>query len=179
MLVNRKYIAHNLVSILVLSFLCLLSAGIMGCEDDKDLNRVDLSLLDGIWEVVYSGYDDVFARECFLDVSTTPDSSLENTGVLRGTISTFFLTATGRPMADKDYTWEIRQGEDVPLLDITQQGYVTGDDPWAGSYYFTIIRLTDSYLWLQGRTNGNRNIIKLRRRSDLLNSSVPFDVLNN
>ena len=54
-----------------------------------------------------------------------------------------------------------------PLLDVSFQGELDSDDVWAGNYPYKIIKLTDTDMWWQVNTNGDKSIIKFRHRNDI------------
>lgn len=126
---------------------------------------MDLTLLDGVWEVVDQGYQNILERECLLDISTAPHDSY---GAAKGSITTFYLTPSGNMIHDKVYSWSIRYMENYqPLLDLVLQGMPDGDDSvddiWEGNYYYRITKLTDTHMWWQVNTNGDNSIIKFHR----------------
>ena len=155
--------------VVVLLFLTLLSFGLTGCGDDKDLTPMDLGLFDGIWEVVDEGNQDVFGRGCILKVNTAPDFINGTYGGYYGDMTTYYLTVSGVPIHDKAYSWSIREIENYqPLLEVVFKGDADdSDDLWEGDYFYKITKLTDSHLWMKGNSIGYTGTIKLRRRTDV------------
>jgi len=149
---------------LLLLLLPLISFGIAGCSDEDDVEIIDVNLLAGQWEVVSQTPE----RNCIYDITAAPDLTEGTYGGHYGKITTYYLTATGKPLFDKEYNWSIRYMENhQPLLDLTLEGELDNDDPWEGNYYYKIIKLTDSLMWWQSNSNGDNTIIKFRRRTDL------------
>ena len=127
---------------------------------------MDLALLDGVWEVVDQGDQNVFERGCFLHISQKLTNG--SYGSLQGNITTFYLTVGGAQRHDKIYNWHIRDIENhQPLLDLVFTGELDSDDLWDNNYYYKITKLTDTNMWWQGRANGDNSIIKFRRRTDI------------
>lgn len=152
---------------LLLLILPLLSFVMVGCDDDKDdVIAPDLTLFAGTWEVVDQGDQEIFARNCLLNITSAQIH--EGYGGYHGNINTYFLTALGTPKHDRVFTWSIREVENhQPLLDVVYQSDLDSDDLWAGNYSYKIIKLTDTHMWWQINTNGDNSIIKLRRRTDI------------
>ncbi len=152
--------------VVIYLILPILAFVLTSCDNDKDVRAIDLKLIDGVWEVVDEGNQDVFFRGCFLNLSTSQDQSNGTHGSICGIITTFYLTATGRPLHDKVYSWSIRNMEnDLPLLDLVLQGELDSDDQWEGNY--TVTKLTDTHMWWQGRSNEDHSTIKFRRCTDI------------
>lgn len=151
---------------LLLLLLPLLSFGFAGCSDGDDVEIIDLNLLAGQWEVVSQTPE----RNCIYDITTAPDLTEGAYGSHYGKITTYYLTATGKPLYDKEYDWSIRYMENhQPLLDLTLVGYLDSDNPSAGKYYYKITKLTATFMWWQSNSNGENTTIKFRRRTDLEN----------
>lgn len=152
---------------ILLLILPLLSLVVIGCDDDKDdVIAPDLTLFAGIWEVVDQGNQEVFARNCILDIKSR--QIYEGYGGYQGSITTYFLTVDGIPRHDLVFSWSIRYVENhQPLLDVVFQGELDSDDPWAGNYPYKIVELTDTHMWWQVNTKGDNSTIKLRRRNDI------------
>ena len=97
-------------------------------------------------------------------MSSSYDLTGDPYGALHGTIDTFYLTATDKPIYDKAYNWSIREIENHhPFLDVVLQEEVDRDDLWEGNYFYTITKLTSTHMWWQVRTNGDNSIIMFRR----------------
>lgn len=143
----------------------LLTLPLTSCDDEDDVSPMDLELFAGNWEVVESDIDN---SSCIYQIKTSPDKTEGTYGGYHGTITTFYLTATGNPLYDKEYSWSIRHIENYqPLLDLSLSGELDSEDPWTGNYYYKIIKLTDTNMWWRGNSNGDDSIIKFRRRTDL------------
>lgn len=153
---------------LFLLIIPILSLGLISCNNEEDVKPMDLRLLDGVWEVVDQGNQDVFDRKCLLNISTSHDLTNEAYGALHGYITTFYLTATDIPKHDKEYSWSICEIENhLPLLDLTFQADIDSDDIEKGEYSYTITKLTDTHLWWQIRSDSDNSTIKFRRRTDI------------
>lgn len=151
---------------ILLLFLPLLSFTLTGCDDEDDANPIALNLFGGNWEVVDPGNQELFERDCLLDI--TSSQIHEGYGGYHGDITTYYLTVGGTPIHDKVFTWSIREVDNhQPLLDVVYQGELDSDDTWNGNYYYKITKLTDSYMWWQVNTNGDNSTIKFRRRNDI------------
>ena len=154
-------------NLLLLLIFPLLSFAFTSCDDEGDTTPMDLELLAGTWEVVESDIDN---RNCIYEIKSASDKTHGSYSGYYGTITTYYLTSTGTPLFDKEYTWTIRYAEShQPLLDLILVGELDSDDPWAGNYYYKIIKLTDSNMWWRGNSNGDNSIIKFRRRTDIEN----------
>jgi len=153
---------------LLLLIVPLLSFCLMGCEDDKETKPMDLSLLADTWEVVDQGNQEVFEKDCIIDVTVSPDQTDGAYGGYHGFITTYYLSADGTPAHDKVYGWSIREVENHnPLLDMVFKGDLDSDNPWEGQYFYKITKLTYADMWWQVNTNGDNSTIKFRRRTDL------------
>lgn len=152
---------------LLLLILPLLSFVMVGCDDDKDdVIAPDLTLFAGNWEVVDQGNQEIFARNCILEIKSR--QIYEGYGGYQGSITTCYLTVTGIPRHDRVFTWSIREVENhQPLLDVVFQGELDNDDIWAGEYPYKIIKLTETQMWWQINTIGDNSTIKFRRRNDI------------
>lgn len=152
---------------LLLFILSLLSLAMVGCDDDKDdVIAPDPSLFAGTWEVVDQGKQEVFARNCILDIKSR--QIYEGYGGYQGSITTYFLTFDGTPKHDRAFNWSIRYVENhQPLLDVVFQGELDSDDLWAGNYSYKIIKLTDTHMWWKVNTKGDNSTITFRRRNDI------------
>lgn len=152
-------------SILILVFI-LLSSLLSNCKEEEVLNHIDVNLFTGTWEVVESNNPE---RGCIYEITTSPDLSVNmyDDGY-HGQIKTYYLTATGNPLYDKEYNWSIRFMENhQPLLDLTLKGGIDSEDPWAGNYYYKVTKLSNSVMWWQANTNGDNATIKFHRRTNL------------
>lgn len=148
--------------------LSILSFGLVSCEDKEEVHIPDLDLLDGIWEVVDEGTQDNLLRGCFLDMSITTDPTDNAYGGYEGNANSFYLTATDVSLQDKFYSWSILRIENnIPLLELILQDQLDSDDLWEGYYIYRIIKLNDTHMWWQLRSNGNNSTIKFRRRKDI------------
>lgn len=117
-------------------------------------------------EVVDQGNQKVFERDCILDITSA--QIYEGYGGYQGYITTYFLTVAGIPKHDRVFTFSILEVENnQPLLDVSFQGELDSDDVWAGNYPYKIIKLTDTDMWWQVNTNGDKSIIKFRHRNDI------------
>lgn len=144
----------------------LISSGITGCSDEDDVEIIDLNLLAGQWEVVSQTPE----RNCIYDITTASDLTEGTYGSYYGEITTYYLTATGKPLYDKEFNWSIRYVDhNQPLLDLTLVGELDNDDPMEGKYYYKITKLTGTFMWWQSNSNGDNPTIKFRRRTDLEN----------
>lgn len=152
---------------LLLLILPLLSLVMVGCDDDNDdVIAPDLKLFAGTWEVVDQGIQEVFARNCILDIKARQIH--EGYGGYQGSITTYFLTVDGTPKHDRVFTWTIRDVENYqPLLDVVFQGELDSDDLWAGNYPYKIVKLTDTDMWWKVNTIGDNSTVKFRRRNDI------------
>ncbi|MDE7437719.1 MAG: hypothetical protein K2M93_04465 [Muribaculaceae bacterium] len=141
----------------------LLSFVLIGCDKDDDVKPIDLQLLEGVWEVVAEGDQDVFRIGCCLDISTDPQN---NFGSLSGNITTFFLTATDNKIYDKVYGWSISEIENhQPLLNVVFLGDLDSLDPSESSVNYKIIKLNDTHMWWQLIADGDTPIIMFKRHS--------------
>jgi hypothetical protein len=154
---------------LLLFFLPFLSFVMVGCNDNEDdvVFAPKLELFGGTWEVVDQGNQKVFERDCILDITSA--QIYEGYGGYRGYITTYLLlTVAGIPKHDRVFTFSILEVENnQPLLDVSFQGELDSDDVWAGNYPYKIIKLTDTDMWWQVNTNGDKSIIKFRHRNDI------------
>ena len=101
-------------------------------------------------------------------VNITSAQIYEGYGGYQGYITTYFLTVAGIPKHDRVFTFSILEVENnQPLLDVSFQGELDSDDVWAGNYPYKIIKLTDTDMWWQVNTNGDKSIIKFRHRNDI------------
>ena len=153
---------------LLLFILPFLSFVMVGCNDNEDdvVFAPKLELFGGTWEVVDQGNQKVFERDCILDITSA--QNYEGYGGYQGYITTYFLTVAGIPKHDRVFTFSILEVENnQPLLDVSFQGELDSDDVWAGNYPYKIIKLTDTDMWWQVNTNGDKSIIKFRHRNDI------------
>ena len=151
---------------LLLSILPLLSIVMIACDDDEDVQPMDLNLFAATWEVVDQGNQKIFGREDILGITSAQIH--ESYGAYQGYITTYALTVDAALRHDRVFSWCISEVENhQPLLDVVFQGELDSDDPWAGNYPYKIIKLTDTYMWWQVNTNGENSIIKFIRRTDL------------
>lgn len=151
---------------LLLLILPLLSFSLIGCDDNDDVESINLNLFAGTWEVVNQGEQNVFAWEDILNI--TSSQIHEGYGGYKGNITTYFLKYDDTVIHDRTFTWSIREVENnQPLLDVVYQGELDSDDTWNGNYYYKITKLTDTHMWWQVNTNGNNSTIKFRRRNDI------------
>ncbi len=153
---------------LLLFILPLLSFVMVGCNDSEDDVEFapKLDLFAGTWEVVDQGNQEVFEKDCILDI--TSSQIYEGYGGYQGYITTYFLTEDGTSIHDRVFTFSIREVENnKPLLDVVFQGELDSDDIWAGNYPYKIIKLTDTDMWWQVNINGDKSIIKFSHRSDV------------
>ena len=153
---------------LILPFIAL---ALTACDKD-DVTPMNLDLLAGTWEVVVQGSQNVFTRQDYLDIITSPEPIHGSYGGLQGNILTYLLTATGRPIHDKAYSWTITEMEgNYPLLDVVFEAEADSDNnadaghTGGNKYSYKIIRLDDSYMWLQVNTNDKDNVIRFHRRT--------------
>ena len=147
---------------LLLLILPLLFMSLSGCDDEEDVTPMDLNLFAGTWEVIDQGNQELFERNCILNI--TSSQSHEGFGGYLGYITTYFITVDGTPKHDRVFTWSIREVDNYqPLLDVVYQGELDSDDLWAGNYYYKITKLTDTLMWWQVNTNGDNSTIKFRR----------------
>lgn len=155
--------------LLLLFMLPLLSFGFISCDDGDDVETIDLKLLDGHWEVVDQGDQNVLERGCILDMTVSPDFINGSYGGYQGYITTYHLTVSGTPVHDRDFNWYIRYMENhQPLLDLVLQGELDSDDDiWDGNYYYKITKLTDTHMWWRANTTGDNSTVKFRRRTDI------------
>lgn len=82
---------------LLLLIVPLLSFCLMGHEDDKETKPMDLSLLADTWEVVDQGNQEVFEKDCIIDVTVSTDQTDGAYGGYHGFITTYYLSADGTP----------------------------------------------------------------------------------
>jgi len=151
---------------ILLLILPLLSFTLAGCDDEDDAIPIALNLFGANWEVVDPGNQELFERDCLLNI--TSSQIHEGYGGYQGDITTYYLTVGGTPIHDRVFTWSIRYVENhQPLLDVVYQGELDSDDTWNGNYYYKITKLTDSHMWWQVNTNGDNSTIKFRRRNDI------------
>lgn len=151
--------------ILILSFILLISL-LTNCKKKEDLNYIDVNLLTGTWEVVESNN---LERGCIYEITRSSDLSVNVYEGCYGKITTYYLTATGNPLYDKEYNWRIRYMENYqPLLDLTLESVLDNEDSQSGNcYYYKVTKLTSSVMWWQAYTNEDNTTIKFRRRTDL------------
>ena len=152
------------IGLLIMSFVSLGLTTSCGGEED-DVRPMDLLLMEGVWEVMDQGSQDVFERGCLIDITFSSEMA---EGAYHGYITAFYLASGGTPVHDKVYGWSIRGVENhLPLLDLVLLGEADGDNQWEGNYYYRIIRLSDSYMWWQGNSNGDSSTVKFRRHPDI------------
>lgn len=151
---------------ILLFILPLLSFALTGCDDEDDVEPIDLNLFAGTWEVVNQGDQNVFKREDILHI--TSSQIHEGFGGYQGNITIYFLKFDGTPIPDKAFTWSILYVDNhQPLLDVIFQGELDNDDMWAGDYHYKIVKLTDTHMWWQVNTNGDNSTIMFKRRNDI------------
>lgn len=152
---------------LFLFIIPLLSLGLVSCDDDDDdVKPMNPDLLAGVWEVEDQGSQEVFDRNCILNITTSPELTGGSYGGYQGIIETSYLTVEGFAVHDKVYSWSIREVENhQPLLDLVLQGMLDSSDLWEGNYFYKITKLTDSQMWWQVNTVSDNSIIKFRRRN--------------
>ncbi|MDE5871098.1 MAG: hypothetical protein K2H22_04015, partial [Muribaculaceae bacterium] len=150
-----------------LFILLLLSVIFVSC--DKETETYDLSLIEGKWEVMISENDDFIRGEIF-DFSV----SHRETNVLSGELVTYFLTATGHPLYDLNYSWRAQEsvnGNDYSAtlsLSLKEQSDSESDDIRDGSGLYEIIKLTPKFLWLRSsNVEGKDEVFKFRHRDDI------------
>lgn len=152
----------NLLLLLIFPFLTF---SLISCDDEDDVTSTNLDLLAGTWEVVESDIDN---RGCIYEIKTAPGHTEGMYGGYYGTITTYYLSVAGNPIFDKEYNWSSRYLDNYqPLIDLTLTGELDSEDPWAGSYYYKITKLTDTHMWWKDNSNGNNGIIKFKRRTDI------------
>lgn len=152
----KKSLLFLIASILIFS--------LTSCDDEEDVTPMNLNLLAGTWEVVESDFDN---RGCIYEIKTAPDRTEGSYGGYYGTITTYYLSVSGNPIFDKEYNWSSRYLENhLPLLDLTLTGELDSEDPWAGSYFYKITKLTDTHMWWKDNSNGDNGTIKFERRTD-------------
>lgn len=152
---------------LLLLILPLLSFVMTACDDKEDeVFAPDLDLFAGTWKVVSQGDQKVFEWEDILHITSARIH--EGFGGYQGNITTYFLASDGTPRHDRVFTWSILEVENnQPLLNVVFQGELDSDDLWAGEYSYKIIKLTDTHMWWRVNTNGDKSIIKFKRRNDI------------
>lgn len=78
---------------LFLFIIPLLSLGLVSCDDDDDdVKPMNLDLLAGVWEVEDQGGQEVFDRNCILNITTSPELTGGAYGGYQGIIETSYLT---------------------------------------------------------------------------------------
>ena len=146
-----------------LKFILLLAVFVMsGCKEEEYPANNFERYFQGQWEQVEGP-----ERGVVYDISISPSSS-ENTGIdFYGQIKTFYLTATDIPLYDKEYSWCVRGVDNhYPLLDLVCKEELDPDDSLSGHYYYKIIKLTDTFMWWQNNTSGDKDVLKFKRRHD-------------
>lgn len=137
-----------------------------GCDNDDDDKVIvpDMALFAGNWEVVDQGNQQVFERNCILEITSTQIH--EGYGGYKGDITTYFLTVDGTPLYDRGFTWTSTEVENhQPLLELVCLGELDGADPVAGEYSYRITKLTSTDMWWQSATKADKTVIKFRRNS--------------
>lgn len=149
---------------LLLLFLPLLSFIMAGCDDDKeDVQQIDLDRLAGTWKVVEQGSQNVFERDCCLEIAVFHDSPNGAYGGYLVFITTFYL-ANGNPVHDKVYSGSIREVENhYPLLNLEFDGDHDNNDDSKEKYTYTITRLDYTYMWWSFKDGETTDVIKFRR----------------
>lgn len=151
---------------LLLYLLPFLSFILIGCEDNEEAESMDLRPFAGTWEVVDQGNQELFEKDCILDIKSSQIH--EGYGGYQGYLTTCYLTVDGTLRHDRVFTWSIREVENhQPLLDVVFQGELDSDDIWAGNYHYKIIKLDYNNMWWQVNTIGDNSIIKFTRRNDI------------
>lgn len=146
--------------ILILLFIIFISL-LSNCKEEEDLNHVDINLFTGTWEVVDSDNPE---RGCIYEITTSSDLTVNKYDGYHGKIITYYLTATGNQLYDKEYNWSIRYMENHQLLlDLTLVGELDSENSWSGNHYYKVIKLTSSVMWWQSDTNGDNTTIKFHR----------------
>lgn len=164
---------RNTFNVIILAlgvFIIIFIAGlfITGC-DKEDVKSIDLHLFDGNWEVVFTDDQDTFPMTCILEINTEWKGSEGSKFAKSGRIITYFINGGGIKFYDKEYSWIIREsGDGEFLVDLLFDGELDNDDPWAGNYFYKIVKLNETNMWWQAYSNGDRGLIKMRRRTDLL-----------
>lgn len=134
---------------------------LIGCDKEDEVKPMDLQLLDGVWEVVVEGDQDVFRIGCCLDISTAPQGDY---GGPSGSITTFFLTATDNKIYDKVYSWRVSEIENhQPLLNVIFWGDLDGLNSMESNYNYKIIKLNDTHMWWQVNADDGNSIIMFKR----------------
>lgn len=151
---------------LLLLILPLLSFSLIGCDDEDDVQSINLDLFAGTWEVVNQGEQNVFEREDILNI--TSSQIHEGYGGYKGNITTYFLKYDDTAIHDRTFTWSVREVENnQPLLDVVYQGELDSDDTWICNYSYKITKLTYTHMWWQVNSNGNNSTIMFRHRNDI------------
>ncbi len=113
---------------LLLSILPLLSIVMVACDDDEDVQPMDLNLLPQPGKLLTKGNQKVFEREDILGITSAQIH--ESYGAYQGYITTYALTVDAALRHDRVFSWSIREVENhQPLLDVVFQGELDSDDP--------------------------------------------------
>lgn len=178
---HMKLLNTNLISMCVVAL--IMAVTLTGCKDEPE--RMDISLLAGKWKVVGIGHPDYDAIYAFSISDREEDTLL-------GDLEIYYLTATGRPISDRDYYWRAYVSENghdtsahliLMLKDVADSGesgsHNSGEgnnpgsdsdgdsepgDVWEGEEFYEITKLTPDYLWLKpNQVGGSKETVKLRR----------------
>ena len=153
---------------LLLLILPLLSFLMSACDDEEDVNsqHINFDMFLGNWELVEQGNQNVFERNCILDITITQIH--KGRGEYQGYINTYYLTVNGTPKHDKVFSWSCHDADNSqPVLDVEFQGELDTVGPWTGVHSYKIIKLTDTYMWWQTNADADNTILKFRRRTDI------------
>lgn len=130
----------------------ILVMALTGCgHEDPDVIDID-RYFTGKWEMIGE-------PQLIYDISRKPNSSS-----YFGTITTYHLTDGDHIQYASKYSWCIFNPDiQAPMLELVNKEELNEDDPWAGSYYYTIIKLNSTEMWW----DNNKQILKFARRTDL------------
>lgn len=158
---------------LFLFLLPLLALTFSACDDDTPSpDYPDTKFIKGQWQLVEDGsYDNPLIYRF-----TTGG---ENTWSWGGLI-TYYLLPDGTADFHKRYTWHVsdpaNENDGKPRLELTWYDAPDSDDLWDATEYYTVVKLTQTEMWLKHYQKGlPEEVKKFVRRDDLSVPPIHFD----
>lgn len=143
----------------------LLAVALCGCDDEENTSDVNLNLFAGRWELISRNHPDY---GCIYDFEQSPEDTDRPAGQYHGSLITYYLTATGKPLYNQAFSWDITEtGASAQVLNLTLIGDLDSYESSSEILHYKIVRLTTSHLWLQTIDSPQPETFTFRRRTDL------------